>query len=1219
MRELSDLSSIVSPRRRSVALNRSYHPPRRKGSSQAGSSQSTINRNDSKERAGMEVDDLRPSRLGQGSRLAVSKLLASVLSRWLVVPLSCVATLPSANAQFQYPSSGPANAQPAYSQSAQPQQNAPAPTAVSASMPANGLLQQIDSAVSSRDFGNAVRTYRAASGMLASGQISQPEWAAAELRKRYDQLVAIGVEPQFLRMPTAQSPQAPSTLAQRQQEARRLTALGRASLDRGDIQGAFALASQAKNIGLAQNEFAPGDARPWQLLLDAQSAARRSGINLDASNPVANPIAQVSGVMPIGQAGYASQSGYQSGANAGGSSGVAHAGGAMQTGDYSGIQPVQATEAQSDDAGEKLYKEGMGLLSQGKQAEARAKFVDAWKYESTMPTETRRALQDKLTLLQPTRMPSAGTPDKPLTAIEKADLAAAQAVKRLYREITTELAKANEKKESDPLDAEDDLKRLARKVEGANIDQASKASLSAMVGRALAEQTAYVEANRAKIQLDLNNEAVRTEIEMLSAREVRVDDEISSLVERFNDLMEQDRFQEAEVIAKQVQELKPGSPIATSLFHSSRTQVRIQMDKDIIDRSEDGFARNMLAVGAAAISPDPDRPFSFGDDPTRWEEISRRRLASSNSDSRLSIREQDIKRKLRTDVELKYRNRPLGEVLDDLSAVTGVPIAIDSRALAAVRVNRDTPVSESINNRVSLKSALNLLLDDLDLTYVLKNDVLNITSREARRTMTETRTYRVADLVTPIPNFISGYEHGLAGALKSAYQMINPATDVHVVPVSMTDLGGGMANNNSAAMGKNMLGQYNPMGSGGGFSGGLGSAGALSGGRGGGSIADFDSLMTLIQQTVEPDTWEALGGVGTMAPYPQNLSLVISTTSDVHDQIVDLLESLRRLQNLQITIEVRFITLADTFFEQIGVDFDIRFDDNATQIPADDSGPAVTIGLDAQGVPTADLDIRFDNNNAGASLPPFGAPDTGAISTIGFAILSDIEAFFFLQAAQGDNRSNVMQAPKVTLFDGQIASIQDTLARPFVTSIVPVVGDFAVAQQPVIVVLDEGTRLNVQGVVSDDKRFVRLTLVPTFSQIGDVNTFTYEGNRTTNNSSTSQVDTNGDGVIDEDDETVEQDIIQGTTVQQPTFASTSVSTTVSVPDGGTILLGGIKRMSEGRNERGIPFLSKIPYVSRLFRNVGVGRTSTSLMLMVTPRIIIQEEEEIAQTGFDPNR
>ncbi|MEP0344190.1 type II secretion system protein GspD, partial [Rhodopirellula bahusiensis] len=234
-------------------------------------------------------------------------------------------------------------------------------------------------------------------------------------------------------------------------------------------------------------------------------------------------------------------------------------------------------------------------------------------------------------------------------------------------------------------------------------------------------------------------------------------------------------------------------------------------------------------------------------------------------------------------------------------------------------------------------------------------------------------------------------------------------------------------------------------------------------------------------------------------------------------------------------------------------------------------------------------------------------------------ILSDIEAYFFLQAAQGDSRTNVMQAPKVTLFDGQIASIQDQTSRPFVTSIVPVVGDFAVAQQPVIVVLDEGTRLNVQGVVSEDKRFVRLTLIPTFSQIGEVNEFTFQGNSTTRNTSNRNVDTNGDGVIDEEDEQEEESVTQGTTVQQPTFAITTVNTTVSVPDGGTILLGGIKRMSEGRNERGVPFLSKIPYVSRLFRNTAVGRQSSSLMMMVTPRIIIQEEEEIAQTGFDPGR
>ena len=68
-------------------------------------------------------------------------------------------------------------------------------------------------------------------------------------------------------------------------------------------------------------------------------------------------------------------------------------------------------------------------------------------------------------------------------------------------------------------------------------------------------------------------------------------------------------------------------------------------------------------------------------------------------------------------------------------------------------------------------------------------------------------------------------------------------------------------------------------------------------------------------------------------------------------------------------------------------------------------------------------------------------------------------------------------------------------------------------------------------------------------------------------------------------------------------------TTVSVPDGGTVLLGGIKRLNEGRNEFGVPLLSKVPYINRLFRNVAIGRETDSLMMMVTPRIIIQEEEE----------
>ncbi len=69
------------------------------------------------------------------------------------------------------------------------------------------------------------------------------------------------------------------------------------------------------------------------------------------------------------------------------------------------------------------------------------------------------------------------------------------------------------------------------------------------------------------------------------------------------------------------------------------------------------------------------------------------------------------------------------------------------------------------------------------------------------------------------------------------------------------------------------------------------------------------------------------------------------------------------------------------------------------------------------------------------------------------------------------------------MFDGQIASVNDFAQRPFVISFEPVVGDFAVAQRPIVVVLNEGTQMNVQSVVSQDRRFVRMNLVPQFTRL----------------------------------------------------------------------------------------------------------------------------------------
>ena len=49
----------------------------------------------------------------------------------------------------------------------------------------------------------------------------------------------------------------------------------------------------------------------------------------------------------------------------------------------------------------------------------------------------------------------------------------------------------------------------------------------------------------------------------------------------------------------------------------------------------------------------------------------------------------------------------------------------------------------------------------------------------------------------------------------------------------------------------------------------------------------------------------------------------------------------------------------------------------------------------------------------------------------------------------------------------------------------------AVGYMPVVITLSEGTMLSVTGVVSADRRYVRITPFPYFSAIGEVNTFNF--------------------------------------------------------------------------------------------------------------------------------
>jgi type II secretory pathway component GspD/PulD (secretin) len=290
------------------------------------------------------------------------------------------------------------------------------------------------------------------------------------------------------------------------------------------------------------------------------------------------------------------------------------------------------------------------------------------------------------------------------------------------------------------------------------------------------------------------------------------------------------------------------------------------------------------------------------------------------------------------------------------------------------------------------------------------------------------------------------------------------------------------------------------------------------------------------------------------------------------------------------------------------------------------------VGLIDQNQFSPDLDIPFRQGSFDIGVPDFGGFQADAGISFGMAILSDIEAFLFVNAAQGDERSNVMFAPKLTLFNGQLGTIVSALIRPFVVSVIPIATGLVVGFQPVIQTIPDGAVLTVRAVISADRRYVRLSVSPQFTNITDVFTFSFIGGGGNIGVAGAAGTGGGLGAVGlggggqqggigqqggqqgQQGQTGQQQ--QGTagaagsiTVQQPVTDVVTVSTVVSVPDGGTVLLGGVKRLREGRNMAGVPILNKIPYVSRLFKNTGVGRETDSLMLMVTPRIIIAEEEE----------
>jgi beta-lactamase regulating signal transducer with metallopeptidase domain len=205
--------------------------------------------------------------------------------------------------------------------------------------------------------------------------------------------------------------------------------------------------------------------------------------------------------------------------------------------------------------------------------------------------------------------------------------------------------------------------------------------------------------------------------------------------------------------------------------------------------------------------------------------------------------------------------------------------------------------------------------------------------------------------------------------------------------------------------------------------------------------------------------------------------------------------------------------------------------------------------------------------------------------------LDDQEVQQLLAAMQRNPRSQILTSPRLTLFNGQRAYVLVSTQTAYVADLTVVRNkkDNSVSYDPVIDTVDSGVIVDVQGTVSSDRRYVTLTLRPRLMVLQRIERVPFDN-------------------VPDDQRSVEPK----PTVQRPVVSVRQLKTTVSVPDGGTLLLGGQALAPEGLNPKEqkdlkTPFLSDIPHLGRLFNNQAPADPQATLLILVKPRIIIQSE------------
>lgn len=389
----------------------------------------------------------------------------------------------------------------------------------------------------------------------------------------------------------------------------------------------------------------------------------------------------------------------------------------------------------------------------------------------------------------------------------------------LQAEVETGLSTARDNFDVNPAKAQQDLKLLLEQIERApDVESETRAQLRDQVVAAIQEARRRDVENSERDQLRLEAEAAAKErqriVEQLGRRELA----IKQIMDRFNALMDERRFREAQEASESIRELMPDTVITRAAVEKSRFEGFWRDVMLLNEVRQKAWVDTTYQIERSAVPFPGDPPITYPD-PEVWEGLTLRRKKFASIDlAKQGGAEEKILNALEEPTTLEFIETPLQDVIDYLKDLHSIEIQVDNRALEDVGIGSDTPITRNLKG-ITLRSALRLMLKELDLTYVIQDEVLSITTPEEAESQLLTKVYPVADLVLPISAGVGANPFSMGGGLGGGGGFGG----------GMGGMGGGMGGGMMGGMGGGM---------GGGFGGGMG-------GMGGGGMFRVDDRLII--------------------------------------------------------------------------------------------------------------------------------------------------------------------------------------------------------------------------------------------------------------------------------------------------------------------------------------------------------------------------------------